>query len=49
MEAMADVLDYDCHWLDWDQIGPGKRRHIGDYYRPADQAKRRGTCLLTPK
>ncbi|MBD3804119.1 MAG: class I SAM-dependent methyltransferase [Thioclava sp.] len=49
MEAMADMLDYDCHWLDWDQIGPGKRRHIGDYYRPADQAKRRGTCLLTPK
>ncbi|KFE35848.1 DUF1698 domain-containing protein [Thioclava atlantica] len=49
MEAMADVLDYDCHWLDWSEIGAGKRRHIGDYYRASDQPKRRGTCLLTPR
>ncbi|MPQ92224.1 DUF1698 domain-containing protein [Thioclava sp. JE_KL1] len=49
MTAMADVLDYDCHWLDWEQIGNGQRQHIGDYYRPKDKEKKRGTCLLTPK
>ena len=49
MSAMADVLDYDCHWLDWEQIGNGQRQHIGDYYRPKDKEKKRGTCLLTPK
>ena len=37
------------HWLDWDQIGQGQRSHIGDYYRPKDKEKKRGTCLLTPK
>lgn len=47
MEAMADVLGYDCEWLDWDQLPPNKRQSIGDYYRP--EGKRRGTCLLRPR
>lgn len=47
MEAMADVLGYDCEWLDWDEVPANRRKWIGDYYRP--EVKRRGTCLLRPR
>lgn len=47
MEAMADVLDYDITWVDWETLPAGKRKFVGDYYRP--ESKRRGTCLLRPR
>ncbi len=47
MELMADVLGYDCEWLDWDVIPPGRRGSLPDYYR--DRFKRRGTCLMRPR
>jgi hypothetical protein len=47
MEVMADVLDYDVTWLDWNALPQGQRAAVGDYYRTEN--KRRGTCLLRPR
>lgn len=47
MEAMADALAYDIHWVDWDARAKDDRRGVSDYYRSDD--KRRGTCALTPR
>lgn len=47
MEAIADSLGYECHWLDWNSLPEARRRCLRDYYRP--EVKRRGTCILRPK
>lgn len=47
MEVMADVLDYDCTWLNWNRIPEDKRGALPDYYRT--NVKCRGTCILRPR
>ncbi|OYX45377.1 MAG: hypothetical protein B7Z02_02110 [Rhodobacterales bacterium 32-67-9] len=47
MELMAEVLGYDCDWLDWNTVPPDRRGPLPDYYR--EKFKRRGTCLLRPR
>ena len=47
LDAMADVLGYDCVWLDWFSVPEEERKGTWDYYRST--GKRRGTCALIPK
>jgi hypothetical protein len=47
MEVMAEVLDYDCTWLNWNRVPLDKRGPLGDYYRT--DLKCRGTCILRPR
>ncbi len=47
MELMADVLGYDCAWLDWETVPRGRRGPLPDYFR--EKHKRRGTCLMRPR
>lgn len=47
MDLMAEVLGYDCEWLDWDRVPPDRRGPLPDYYR--EKFKRRGTCLMRPR
>lgn len=42
MEVMADCLNYDIEWLDWDMLED--RVAVMDYFRPENM--RRGTCAL---
>ncbi|MEP1963121.1 methyltransferase domain-containing protein [Tateyamaria sp.] len=46
MERMANVLGYDCDWLDWDSVPKHLRIGVKDYYRK--KPKRRRTCVLRP-
>ncbi len=47
MEVMAEVLDYECTWLNWNRVPLEKRGPLGDYYRT--DMKCRGTCILRPR
>lgn len=49
MELMADALDYDLVWSDWDRVPPVARLGVQDYFRPQGQGKRRATCALRPR
>lgn len=44
MDLMAESLNYDIEWLDWETVPKGQRQGIADYYRP--ERMRRATCAL---
>ena len=47
MEKMAETLDYNIQWSDWNSLAEDDRHGVSDYYR--SENIRRGTCVLTPK
>lgn len=51
MEMMAEALDYDLAWLDWQQVPKGERVGLRDYYnaRKRGRSVRRATCALRPR
>lgn len=44
MNLMAESLNYDIEWLDWDAVPKEDRLGVADYYRP--ERMRRATCAL---
>lgn len=46
MEAIADSLNYDLVWSDWDIMPQEDRWVAPDYFRPKAEKKRRATCAL---
>jgi len=44
MNLMAESLNYDIEWLDWDVLPKEDRLGVADYYRP--EKMRRATCAL---
>lgn len=44
MELMAESLNYDIEWVDWDSLPKSERAGVSDYYRP--EKMRRATCSL---
>jgi hypothetical protein len=49
LEMMADALDFEVRWSDWDRLRPTQRRGVSDYFRPAQSGMRRATCSLWPR
>jgi 2-polyprenyl-3-methyl-5-hydroxy-6-metoxy-1,4-benzoquinol methylase len=47
LTMMAQALDLDVEWSDWDSLPAGERSGVTDYYRT--QRLRRATCALRPK
>jgi len=47
MELMADVLDHEIDWVDWNLLDENARLGVNDYYRKTGM--RRGTCALWPR
>ena len=46
MDRMAEALDFNVKWVDWDARPKDDRRGVSDYYR--EEKMRRGTCVLRP-
>jgi hypothetical protein len=46
MDRMAEALDFNVKWVDWDARAKDDRRGVSDYYR--EEKMRRGTCVLRP-
>ena len=47
MDAIADALDFDTTWSDWEELPKGQRDGVADYYR--ETKMRRATCVLRPR
>lgn len=49
MELMADALDHDLTWSDWQRVPATDRHGVQDYFRPQGAGRRRATCVLRPR
>lgn len=49
LEMMADALDFDVVWSDWDSLPADDREGVQDYFRPKGRDMRRATCSLWPR
>ena len=49
LEMMADALDFDLSWSDWQSLPTDAREGVQDYFRPKGRDMRRATCSLWPR